>query len=67
VRTQFGIAEKRGRYGRDEVSLNGDGRVTHDVAKPVSSAPKTVSATLLPAQIAVDEPPEPRRIRRPRI
>jgi uncharacterized membrane protein YbhN (UPF0104 family) len=65
VRTQFGIAEKRGRYDRDEVSLNGDGRVTRDVAKPVSGVPATVPATLLPAEIAVDEPPEPRRIRRP--
>jgi glycosyltransferase 2 family protein len=47
------------------VSLNGEGGVTRNVAEPVSGVPRPAQATVLPSQIAVDEPPEPRRIRRP--
>lgn len=47
------------------MNLNGEGSVTHNVAEPVSGLPKHPPATILPDQIAVDEPPEPRRIRRP--
>src|SRR5258708_19163879 len=65
MRTQIGTAVNRGCEDRDEVSLNGDGRVTRDVAAPVSGVPRPTHGTLLPAEVAVDEPPEPRRIRRP--
>ncbi len=47
------------------MSLNGGGNATRDSAKPVSGAPKPMQPVMLPAQITVDEPPEPRRIRRP--
>jgi len=47
------------------VSLNGEGSVTRNVAEPVSGLPKHPPVTILPNQITVDEPPEPRRIRRP--
>jgi uncharacterized membrane protein YbhN (UPF0104 family)/tRNA A-37 threonylcarbamoyl transferase component Bud32 len=65
VRTQIRIAVNRGHDDRTEVSVNGDGGGTRGVAKPVSGAPKPVPKTALPNRIAVDEPPEPRRIRRP--
>ncbi len=47
------------------MSLNGGGSATRDSAKPVSGVPETAQPVMLPAQITVDEPPEPRRIRRP--
>jgi len=47
------------------VSINGEGSATRNVAKPASGVPKALPTTVLPAQITVDEPPEPRRIRRP--
>jgi uncharacterized membrane protein YbhN (UPF0104 family)/tRNA A-37 threonylcarbamoyl transferase component Bud32 len=49
----------------DQKSLHGEGNATHDVDTPVSGVPKSVLTTVLPAQVEVEEPPEPRRIRRP--
>ncbi len=49
----------------DEAGLNGSGDPTRGVAMRISGVPKAIQATLLPGQVAVDEPPEPRRIRRP--
>lgn len=49
----------------DQVSLSGEGDTTHGVASSVSNLPKLVPSMVLPAQVAVDEPPEPPRIRRP--
>lgn len=65
MRTQIGTAAKRGYEDRYPVSFNGGGNVTRDSAEPVSSMPESAASVLLPAQITVDEPPEPRRIRRP--
>src|SRR6185437_5808762 len=45
--------------------LHRGGSTTRDSAKPVSGVPKPMQPVMLPAQITVDEPPEPRRIRRP--
>ncbi len=47
------------------MSLTGDGRAIRDTAEPVSGVPKPVPTAPLPSEITVDEPPEPRRIRRP--
>ncbi|MGH3416702.1 MAG: TIGR00374 family protein, partial [Actinocrinis sp.] len=47
------------------MSFNGDGRTMRDMAESVSGVPKPVTATVLATEITVDEPPEPRRIRRP--
>lgn len=49
----------------DQVGLNGNGDSGRNGAMRISGAPKGVQATLLPGQVSVDEPPEPRRIRRP--
>ncbi|HXR71699.1 lysylphosphatidylglycerol synthase transmembrane domain-containing protein [Actinocrinis sp.] len=47
------------------MSVHRGGSATRDSAKPVSGVPKPMQPVMLPAQITVDEPPEPRRIRRP--
>lgn len=49
----------------DQKSLSGEANATRSVDTPVRGVPKRVQTTVLPAQVLVEEPPEPRRIRRP--
>lgn len=65
MRTQIGTAVNREHGDRGPVSVHRGGSATRDSAKPVSGVPKPMQPVMLPAQITVDEPPEPRRIRRP--
>ncbi len=65
MRAQIGTAVNREREDRDPVSLHRGGNATRDSDKPVSGVPKPMQSVMLPAQITIDEPPEPRRIRRP--
>jgi len=65
VRTHLGTAVNRENEDMDQKSLSGEGSATHSVDTPVPGVPEPVQTTVLPAQVIVEEPPEPRRIRRP--
>jgi len=53
----------RGREDRNQVSLNGDVSATRKKAPgAVPGLPVPAPHSVLPRQVTVDEPPEPRRI-----
>jgi len=64
--TRVRMSAYRGREDRNQVSLNGDGSATRKKAPgALSGLPVPAPNAVLPRQVTVDEPPEPRRIRRP--
>lgn len=65
MRSHIGTAVNREDEDMDQTGLNGEGNTTHSVASPIPGVPEPVRTTVLPAQVSVDEPPEPSRIRRP--
>src|SRR5437016_1723273 len=64
--TRVRMTADRGREDRNQVSLNGDGSATRGKAPgAVPGVPIAAPHSVLPRQVTIDEPPEPRRIRRP--